>query len=70
MTCTTRAPCSGSDAELVDVALRDVLEGCVPGCVPSDVSVVDSSVLRFKGRDQVRAGDGVVVTQDEGRRLG
>ena len=38
-----------SDAELVDVALRDVLKGCVPGCVPGDVSVVDSSVLRFKG---------------------
>ena len=38
-----------ADAELVDVALRDVLEGCVPGCVPSDVRVVDSSVLRFKG---------------------
>ena len=38
-----------SDAELVQVALRDVLEGCVPGVVPRDVRVVDSSVLRFKG---------------------
>ena len=38
-----------TDAELVRVALRDVLEGCVPGVVPRDVRVVDSSVLRFKG---------------------
>ena len=37
-----------TDAELVRVALRDVLEGCVPGVVPRDVRVVDSSVLRFK----------------------
>ena len=38
-----------TDAELVQAALDDVLRGCVPGSVPGDVCVVDSSVLRFKG---------------------
>ena len=37
-----------SGAELVDVALRDA-QRVRPGLRAGDVSVVDSSVLRFKG---------------------
>jgi hypothetical protein len=37
-----------TDAELVQAALDDVLRGCVPGSVPGDVCVVDSSVQRSR----------------------